>query len=188
MISLKEVMDIQNVRTATNHDSYKIVLAQCMEAIRMAAPFATHADFSLPMFIPSRPIYDTRHAMRYVRDKLEYHGFRVTQTSPFSLSVDWSHAKRVFVAKDVSIPQPPSLHALDARPAGLHIAKPRAPALLAPPGAERRDERKQGRLDGKLPSGTTLRKPPPLPSPASSTAGLISKLDTFRKDVKRLNL
>ena len=156
MTILQEVVELSNTRSTTNHDSYRIVLGQCVDAIRSAAPFSTNTDFMLPVFLPSRPIFDLTHAVRYVAEKLRWHGFVVTHPSSFCLHIDWSR----------SMPR---------------IAAPERPSPSSPPTPPAHPVPAPSRAPGR-------RQAPPLPSPASSTAGLVCRLKGYERDAKRLRL
>lgn len=93
MLSLNDIAVMRQKRSSINHASYKMILEQCMAVMREAAPFVDSVDYQLPPLVPGRPLFDVEHAMRYLIDKLEFHGYRVRRKGDAVLHINWRHAK-----------------------------------------------------------------------------------------------
>lgn len=94
------VADLQSQREArarVNHETYKQLLAQVQDRIRMRA----NNDFrdllwQVPPLVPGRPVFTASHAARYISEKLRRGGFDVTVAAPgddlFVLYITWQPA------------------------------------------------------------------------------------------------
>lgn len=91
MLTVGDVQAIRLDRARTNHESYKLVLQRVYDRIRNRTSL-NHTDlsYSIPPFIPGRPVYDLSHAARYVTEKLQRGGFAVTGGTNGVLLIDWS--------------------------------------------------------------------------------------------------
>jgi hypothetical protein len=94
MLSLQEIASMRNERADVNHDTYKLILGQCMYNIRQNVLYSDSVDFTLPPWIPGRPLYNIEHAIRYLIDKLSYHGYVVTRKAPQTIHVSWKQARK----------------------------------------------------------------------------------------------
>lgn len=91
MLTVGDVQAVRLERARTNHETYKLVLQRVYDRIRHRTSLnATDLTYAIPPFVPGRPVYDQSHAARYVTEKLQRGGFRVTGEDPHALTVDWS--------------------------------------------------------------------------------------------------
>lgn len=92
MLSVEDVHGVRARRAGVNHETYKQLYESVCERIRYHAEFDQDCSslwYTVPPFVVGRPLYDREHALRYVFDKLTYHGFRVTRQN-HSLFIDWT--------------------------------------------------------------------------------------------------
>ena len=90
---IQDVHAIQLDRAKTNHETYKQLFQACCDRIRRrahipGAPRCMH--YAVPPFVWGRPPFTHAHATRYVCEKLQRNGFRVSHAAPGVLLVDWS--------------------------------------------------------------------------------------------------
>lgn len=120
---IDEVHAIRQKRAATNHQTYKTIFQNACERIRrrVAIPNAPKSmEFQVPPFMWGRPPYEHSHAVRYVAEKLQRNGFRVTRDShrPGVLHIDWATSKATSKApKTLKAPKAPKTAPRPARPA-----------------------------------------------------------------------
>lgn len=91
---IEDVHNIQLKRAQTNHDTYKALYLACCNRIKhqagMAnAPKAMH--YQVPPLVWGRPPFKHAHAIRYVTEKLQRSGFKVSALGPHDglLYVEW---------------------------------------------------------------------------------------------------
>lgn len=94
MLSLAEIATMRNARADVNHETYKLILEQCMHTIRPHVLYSNSVDYTLPPWIPGRPLYDLDHAIRYLTDKLSYHGYTVTRKGTHTIKVGWKGVQK----------------------------------------------------------------------------------------------
>ena len=90
---IQDVHAIQLNRAKVNHETYKQLFQACCDRIRRralipGAPRCMH--YAVPPFVWGRPPFTHAHAARYVCEKLQRNGFRVSHAAPGVLLVDWS--------------------------------------------------------------------------------------------------
>jgi len=107
---------MRHKRSDVNHDTYKLILEQCVQLMRQNAPYADGIDFTLPHWIPGRPVYDTEHALRYLMDKLTFHDYKVTRKGDSTVHVCWRHVKKRPRASPTPPPQAPAPKAGNGAP------------------------------------------------------------------------
>lgn len=93
-MNVRDVHRIQLKRAATNHETYKMLFANCCERIRVRASTpggGRCVTFQVVPFVWGRPPFKHAHAVRYVTEKLRRNGFQVHETHPPGmLSVSWT--------------------------------------------------------------------------------------------------
>lgn len=94
MLTVRELQEQRHAKARVNHDTYKLLLRQVQDRLRARAENkCTDMVWSVPPFVPGRPVYTTRHAARYVSEKLRRGGFDVSVASSEDvhiLYVTWS--------------------------------------------------------------------------------------------------
>lgn len=92
MFSVDDAREVRIRKATVNHETYRGLYDTVCQRIKNRAEYApvSNLTFNVPAFVVGRPLYDREHAFRYVRDKLVYNGFQVTQCGDYSLLVDWS--------------------------------------------------------------------------------------------------
>lgn len=91
MVTADEARQLRQKKGVVNHETYKMIYAKIQNRITYAASKGyTKTDYVIPSIIPGRPMFSVSHAIRYVRDKLRYNGFEVTEL-PHSdtIRIDW---------------------------------------------------------------------------------------------------
>lgn len=96
MLTAAEARGIRVARASVNHDTYKSLAQMCSEKIKAASGMnATRVTWQVPPFVTGRPIYKLTHAVRYVTEKLQRRGFKVSHLTPTGLLlVDWAKEKK----------------------------------------------------------------------------------------------
>lgn len=117
---IQDVHAIQLSRAKVNHETYKQLFQACCDRIRRralipGAPRCMH--YAVPPFVWGRPPFTHAHAARYVCEKLQRNGFRVSHAAPGVLLVDWSQKP----------PRPPAKKA-PAKPPAAAAKQPKKPA------------------------------------------------------------
>ena len=71
--------DAQQIRLdkrSISHETYKLIFEQSLQRIKLRAEMnETNTRFRVPNYIMGRPLFDTKHAARYVSEKLRIHGY-----------------------------------------------------------------------------------------------------------------
>ena len=127
---IEEIHRIRLKRAQTNHETYKQLFDACCDRIRRRAhlPLAPYSMYyQVPPFVWGRPPYKHSHALRYVSEKLRRNGFRVSESTPGTLLVEWTRpsvapapSKPKSKPKPAKQPKPnPSSKKLSARLAAL---------------------------------------------------------------------
>lgn len=81
-------------RSKMNHETYKLILAQCYECIhRSNVRVQRHMQFAVPDRVGGRPPFKQSHALQYVFAKLRKGGFHVLHVLPHGnvLYISWLH-------------------------------------------------------------------------------------------------
>lgn len=102
MVTADEARQLRQKKGVVNHETYKMIYAKIQNRITYAASKGyTKTDYVVPSIIPGRPMFSVSHAIRYVRDKLRYNGFEVTEL-PHSdtIRIDWGPPPQQQQSKD----------------------------------------------------------------------------------------
>lgn len=79
MLTVQDVKHMAVDKSKINRDIYKELLHMCYRKIRAKIQMdkkTKSVEFVLPPFIIGKPVYNTRHATRYIIDSLHKGGFR----------------------------------------------------------------------------------------------------------------
>lgn len=97
MVSVAELRRQREAVACVNHETYKLLYTQVQTHIRTRATNkCTDVVWVVPPFVPGRPVYNARHAARYVSEKLRRGGFDVNVTVSGDvcvLYITWSLAR-----------------------------------------------------------------------------------------------
>lgn len=105
MVTADDARQLRKQKGTVNHETYKMIYGRVQARISHAASKGRiETDFSIPSIIPGRPMFDVTHAVRYVRDKLRYNGFRVTELDVDVIRINWKPDKK---ARHPPPPPPP---------------------------------------------------------------------------------
>lgn len=92
-LTVTELQERASRRASVNHTTYKRLYeeVQSMIRARAAAGPATAMLWTVPVFVPERPLFPRPHAARYVRDKLRKGGFvaMMPTQAKDSLLISW---------------------------------------------------------------------------------------------------
>lgn len=137
MVTADEARQLRLGKAAVNHATYKGIFEKIDQRIRArASRGAVTLEYRVPGLVPGRPVYDSRHAVRYCAEKLRQRGFVVTTTegAPAGtlLHVDWrpSTARPAAAAAATATAAAAAANAANAATTGPPPprAPPRAPA------------------------------------------------------------
>ena len=94
-----------------NRETYKMIYCSILNTIRTSVSSGyTCTLFKIPGYILGRPKINTKHAMRYCRDKLVLNGYKVVEKCDdgvYSLYIDWKPVvKETVMIKKNNAPPP----------------------------------------------------------------------------------
>lgn len=94
MLLASDLANKSHERTVTNHETYKLILAQCYESIKRCNGRALkQMQFAVPDRYGGRPPFKQTHALQYLRGKLMRGGFQALHVPPHILYISWVHAQ-----------------------------------------------------------------------------------------------
>jgi hypothetical protein len=95
MVTIQDVAQWRREKASVNHETYKMLHAQVETRIKQMVETnmrATQMFYTIPIFVPGRPVYDPMHAKRYIAEKVRRAGFVVIEHDypRHALTVNWS--------------------------------------------------------------------------------------------------
>jgi len=90
MISVKEILEIENKRKKIKKEIYTKIYEQFCKRIKMSVEMGTkYTDLAVPTFLMGYPTFNQYQAAVYLRRQLINAGFVVKNTSPTEFRVSW---------------------------------------------------------------------------------------------------
>ena len=77
VLTAQDAQQIRLQKKATSHQTYKMVFEMIVQRIRSRSEMnQTKLQYKIPNFIMGRPAINTKHAARYVSEKLKIYGYK----------------------------------------------------------------------------------------------------------------
>lgn len=77
VLTAQDAQQIRLAKKETSHQTYKIIFELLIQRIRSSSEMnQTKLQYKIPNFILGRPTINTKHAARYVSEKLKIYGYK----------------------------------------------------------------------------------------------------------------
>ena len=104
VLTASDAQQIRLAKSNVSHETYKIVFETATQRIKNKAEMnETEMKFKIPHYIIGRPLFNVKHAARYVSEKLRIYGYNTNyyeENGTFFIHVCWR-------ATPVDIPKKP---------------------------------------------------------------------------------
>lgn len=90
MISVNEIRKIECKKNEQKKELYRTILLRFMKKIKVAVESGqTQTFLEIPAFMTGWPLFDRKHATKYLSRQLQNLGYDVTEYSEYTLYICW---------------------------------------------------------------------------------------------------